>query len=194
MSDLYTILGIKQNATQEEIKQAYHTMAKKHHPDAGGNNEKMAQITQAYAVLKNPLKRAHYDKTGQTEQSSFEQKFTAFANSVLMQMIEKHDVKSVDLVQEFKNQLIKAHGDIQQQKKSAQIQLEKFIVIKKRLTSKGDITILKIVDNNIATNNRAINSINEDLECIAQCQKLLEDYQYQFDAAQQSIATLIINM
>eukprot|EP00331_Platyophrya_macrostoma_P002919 CAMPEP_0176427340 /NCGR_PEP_ID=MMETSP0127-20121128/12492_1 /TAXON_ID=938130 /ORGANISM="Platyophrya macrostoma, Strain WH" /LENGTH=241 /DNA_ID=CAMNT_0017808805 /DNA_START=189 /DNA_END=914 /DNA_ORIENTATION=+ len=49
----YTVLGIKQGASKEEIKKAYRVMARKHHPDApGGSHEKFQEISQAYEQIK----------------------------------------------------------------------------------------------------------------------------------------------
>lgn len=49
----YTVLGLKQGATKEEIKKAYRVMARKHHPDApGGNHEKFQEIQEAYDSIK----------------------------------------------------------------------------------------------------------------------------------------------
>jgi len=66
--DYYQILGVKKNASEEEIKKAYRTLAKKHHPDKNkGNKEaenKFKQISEAYAVLSDKEKREQYDRLG----------------------------------------------------------------------------------------------------------------------------------
>jgi hypothetical protein len=67
MSNLYKSLGIENNATPEEIKKAYRAKAKRNHPDAGGDKEKMNEIIRAYEVLSNADRRANYDETGSTE-------------------------------------------------------------------------------------------------------------------------------
>lgn len=59
--DFYSVLGIKKDATSAQIKAAYHAAAKKAHPDAGGSNEQMERINEAYRVLSSPVARRDYD-------------------------------------------------------------------------------------------------------------------------------------
>lgn len=66
MRDYYQILGLKENASQEEIKRAFHQLAYKYHPDRpGGNEEKFKEINEAYQTLNDPKKRAQYDSMRQ---------------------------------------------------------------------------------------------------------------------------------
>ncbi len=64
--DLYETLGVKRNATEQEIKKAFHKFAKKFHPDVNPNNKeaelKFKEVNLAYEVLKDPQKRAKYDQ------------------------------------------------------------------------------------------------------------------------------------
>jgi curved DNA-binding protein CbpA len=60
----YEILGIPEDADKNTIKQAYRELAKKHHPDKGGDPEKFAPISEAYSVLSDPEKKRMYDENG----------------------------------------------------------------------------------------------------------------------------------
>lgn len=65
--DYYEILGVQHNATQEDIKKAYRRLARKYHPDvskATDAEERFKELGEAYAVLKDPEKRAAYDQIG----------------------------------------------------------------------------------------------------------------------------------
>lgn len=64
MRDLYEVLGVDANATEDEIKKAYRRKARQEHPDAGGDPEEFKEVTAAYEVLKNPEARANYDRYG----------------------------------------------------------------------------------------------------------------------------------
>tara|TARA_B100000965_G_C19522936_1_gene727381 strand:+ start:414 stop:1094 length:681 start_codon:yes stop_codon:yes gene_type:complete len=59
----YTILGVDKSATKNELKAAYRSLVKKHHPDAGGNNEKFLIIQMAWETLNDPIKKEKYDQT-----------------------------------------------------------------------------------------------------------------------------------
>ncbi len=60
--DYYKILGVPENASQEEIKKAYRKLAHQYHPDRkGGSEEKFKKINEAYQTLSDPEKRARYD-------------------------------------------------------------------------------------------------------------------------------------
>src|ERR1035438_8527059 len=61
-TDYYAVLGVREDADLDTIKDAYRRLAMQFHPDRGGSHEKMLQINEAFHVLINPTARAEYDR------------------------------------------------------------------------------------------------------------------------------------
>lgn len=57
----YEVLGVRADASADDIRRAYRTMAKSAHPDAGGDDESFRRILEAYETLSSPLQRRDYD-------------------------------------------------------------------------------------------------------------------------------------
>src|SRR4051794_15616891 len=66
--DYYEVLGIKRNATQDEIRRAHRKLVRQYHPDVNRNNpqmgEKFKEVQEAYDVLSDETKRKIYDQFG----------------------------------------------------------------------------------------------------------------------------------
>src|SRR4051812_30341687 len=73
--DYYQTLGVKRDASPDEIKKAYRKLAQKHHPDVSkepGAEEKFKEVAEAYQALKDPEKRAAYDQLGEDHRAGQE--------------------------------------------------------------------------------------------------------------------------
>ena len=62
--DYYEVLGVKKDASADEIKKAFRRAAIEHHPYKGGDEAKFKEINEAYEVLKDSSKRQRYDQFG----------------------------------------------------------------------------------------------------------------------------------
>jgi molecular chaperone DnaJ len=69
MADFYAVLEVERNASEDDIKKAYRKLAMRYHPDRNNGSadaeEKFKQITEAYDALRDPQKRAAYDRYGE---------------------------------------------------------------------------------------------------------------------------------
>ena len=68
MKDLYEIIGVPKNATEDEIKKSYRKLALKYHPDRNPDDKEaeknFKEAAEAYSVLSDSSKRSRYDQYG----------------------------------------------------------------------------------------------------------------------------------
>lgn len=63
----YEVLNVPRDATEADIRKAYKALARVHHPDrAGGDDARMAEVNDAYAILGDAERRQRYDETGES--------------------------------------------------------------------------------------------------------------------------------
>ncbi len=76
MINPYSVLGVSPSATQAELAHAYRRHLRDHHPDLrspdpdAASDEQLRRILQAYAVLRDPQRRAGYDRAHPTPQDT----------------------------------------------------------------------------------------------------------------------------
>lgn len=61
ISNHYAVLGVPHTADRREIQRAYRALARRSHPDFGGDESAMARLNEAWHVLSDPARRAAYD-------------------------------------------------------------------------------------------------------------------------------------
>ncbi|XP_073137682.1 chaperone protein dnaJ 1, mitochondrial isoform X2 [Henckelia pumila] len=83
--DYYAILGISEDADHNEIKKAFHVLAKKYHPDANKNKpsakRKFQEIRDAYETLQDPEKKAQYDRMRKSSRGTKNAEYTNWEGS-----------------------------------------------------------------------------------------------------------------
>ena len=118
--DYYEVLGVAKDASQEDIKKAYRSLAKKYHPDISKEpnaNEKFAEIQVAYDCLSDPEKRSNYDRFGTEDVNQgfggqgFDgfSGFGGFEDILVVSLVEDLVVKVVLLEEEILNKTLRLH-------------------------------------------------------------------------------------
>lgn len=69
--DYYGVLGVKEDATQQEVDRIFRKQARTHHPDGGGSDEKMKSLNEAHDVLSDPETRRAYDAERRPKSASY---------------------------------------------------------------------------------------------------------------------------
>ena len=65
--DPYEVLGVKKDASDKQVKDSYRRKAMESHPDRGGDAREFSLVSQAWAMIGDPSKRAEYDSTGEVK-------------------------------------------------------------------------------------------------------------------------------
>lgn len=137
----YKVLGLRTNATQRSIEKRYRNLLRKLHPDCGGSAEAFNELQTAYEVLSDPVKRKHYDDTGELltdkpnlhNSAALELLIAAF-DAVLRNAVDQQVTKTFDLRGSLKATLNAQLSDLESQLESARAKLSGLTEIRSRLT------------------------------------------------------------
>lgn len=189
MKNYYKILEISRDATDDEIKRAYHKLAKKYHPDANKSTntiEIFLAINEAYEILSDKEKRKQYDldyeeSTNHIEKTSenLDEKFKANAEKkarrqALSDIFDEQELQLNKLMTEKHNFLTKAimgkysHKEYYEKVKKIVIDLEKskknLIEFKKLLEQEFYFSLIEKVEGALYYIKEAIKELDMDLE------------------------------
>lgn len=104
MKSHYETLGVPNNASLQQIKVAWRKLSAKAHPDRkGGSHKEQQQLNDAYNVLSDPDRRAHYDQTGSSEprespERILENLFMQFVTEVIEALMNEPGANPVRLM------------------------------------------------------------------------------------------------
>lgn len=201
MEDLYQILGLKRDATQEEIDTAFRDAAKMSHPDHGGNADDFNNVKFAGDILRNPTKRKQYDEDGSTGAerpdsitSAAMEKIAGFFINSIDATIDTNmaSFNGLDLVsgavQFFDQQISSCAISIQGLKKRIK-QYEKAI---KRLKTRRKTDVIKnMLTHHIAQLRQGILVNGEQIKILQKSKEILKDYEFAPDD-QPGIGSLLL--
>lgn len=171
----YETLDVGQDASADQIKQAFRKKASAAHPDRhGGNNEQMAAVNKAYEVLGDPERRARYDETGDDDQpDSIEKRalhqLVGFFELVLemdgnlIALVRKHMQEGEDAAANEVNNLKRKVGKLTGRRNKIKVK-------------SGENLVHLIIDGQVKAANARIAALEDAIAVGKVARKLLEDY------------------
>jgi len=181
----WEILGLKEGASDKEIKKAFRRLAKEYHPDKGGDAAIFAQVSRAFALIKTKDARKKFEK----DQGRPEKSLNAMAMEVILLKImagiqKSQDIKDIkyrSLIRlaeaAFQNDITKMKGD----HKNNRQQIEVMNDIIDRFTYNGKAEedfITHALKDEVNSTKRVLRSIELQLRIAARALTLLDRYEF----------------
>ena len=181
---LYDDLELPKNCTSEEIKQKYRILAQIHHPDKGGDVEKFKRMKLAYEVLSDPIKREHYDSTGDHYNDiNLDSEVMGRLAVMLSQFVQHINPEFDDLILKMRIEI----RALQQLTTTAIVEcnnlIDKMNVISKkiRLKKEGENLLKLVVDKKVLGLHNEVINHKRGLIVFARMLEVLDDYHYSSD-------------
>jgi curved DNA-binding protein CbpA len=179
---LYDELELEPNCSQDEIKQKFRILAKIHHPDKGGSEEKFKKIKLAYDILGDVEKRAHYDSTGEHYQEN------EIDNEVLSRLanLVSHHTQHInpdidDLILTMKVDIYEAQRHTNKAINDCDNSIRKFNIISKKIKLKkdsGENLLKSIVETGITQKENELAIHKKTMLVFIKMLDILENYHY----------------
>ena len=183
-TSLYDDLELPKTCTAEEIKQKYRILAQLHHPDKGGDVEKFKRMKLAYEVLSDPIKREHYDSTGDHYNDiNLDSEVMGRLSVMVSQFVQHINPEFDDLILKMKIEI----RALQQMTTNAIVEcndlIAKFNIISKkiRLKKEGENLLKLVVDKKVLGLHNEVINHKRGLIVFARMLEVLDDYHYSSD-------------
>lgn len=182
-ADLYWILDVSEDCTDEELRKAYKRLAGIHHPDKEtGDEVTFKLIKQAYDVLSDPASRALYDETGsittQQESGTARDFIMQGVNAIINQ--EGVDLEHIDLVETIRVSIVNDKHNCEMVIAKVERKLNKFKKHKKRAKSK---LISSVFEKNIKQLTGELDTHNKNKRMLSVAEKLIGKCVYEYEVA-----------
>lgn len=189
MKKHYETLGVKENATPDEIKRAYRAKAKATHPDAGGAQADFEPVVKAYETLSDPERRMLYDTTGQDKRPPIEIE----VQNILMEgfgraLAAEEDVEIIAFVRNGITTMLDA---LPVEQKNLEARKKKLTAKRKKIKSKGVNLVHMLIDGELKNIEAHLTVLKHRKEVGKACLKTLKSYSEEFEAPALTMADFI---
>lgn len=184
MSTHYDTLGVSNDATPEQIKQAYRRASSQAHPDKGGSDADMAAVNKAYEVLGDVQRRKQYDAQGCTESEgpTLEEAARAMVLNVLRQALAS---TAVDPIQSARDGVVEALAQARADEAGTSRFVRRLTKKRGQISVKGDGPNLAqgLIDEELAKANVKLQAIAVFTARADRALEILADYSFHDDLA-----------
>jgi len=182
---LYDELELPKNCTFEEIKQKYRTLAQINHPDKGGDEKKFIRIKEAYETLIDPIKRQHYDSTGNYyEDTNISNEVKNRLSNMINHFTQQINPELDDLILKMKVDIYEAQRNTTKGIGMCNELIRKLTIISKKIKLKqdeGDNFLKSIVETKITQVQTELAGHKRTLLVFDKMLEVLENYHYSFE-------------
>ena len=182
INNLYDELELPRNCTFEEIKQKYRTLAQINHPDKGGDEKKFIRIKEAYETLSDPIKRQHYNSTGNYyEDTNISNEVKTRLANMISHFTQQINPELDDLILKMKVDIYEAQRNTNKGIDMCNELIRKLTIISKKIKLKqdeGDNFLKSIVETKITQVQTELAGHKRTLLVFDKMLEVLENYHY----------------
>jgi curved DNA-binding protein CbpA len=177
----YHVLDLPVDATAEEIKSKYKSLAQQYHPDKGGDTEKFKEINLSYSVLSDPIRRKLYDETGiyKNELNPKDQALNDIC-ARLAHFLWKMNVDVEDLIHLLKSDIQNEKNQLNQKIGTTQQTIANFkrAVNKIRRKKEGENILQNFIKLQVKQQEDLLNNLNNRIKLCDTMLEIVDEYEY----------------
>lgn len=181
--DLYKTLRVDKKASKESIKKNFRRLAKRLHPDQGGDEQEFIKVKEAYRILIDDDLRAYYDETGAIKQESNELQIekTAMAtfSNLFVKLVEEDQNGDLDYLNSIRLTMNHSIPNLKVEIEKLKNKIKRWEKINKRLSFKGEGEdfLTNVIKSHIAIIHKGIAAKEFDLKVIGKILFLVDYYE-----------------
>ena len=170
----YEVLGVKPDATPEEIKRAYREKADRLHPDKGGSHEEFAALSEAKTVLLNPKRKLLYDATGDGSTPNIEDNVRSAVSSAFDKAIQSG---AEDILEAAFKDIAATRANTRESRNNLVRARENLLARRGKIKTDNEVNLFhNLIDKHVKDCETMIACADDDLELCDKADALLKTY------------------
>ena len=177
----YIELDIPIDATDEEIKIRFRSLAQVHHPDKGGDEQIFVRIKLAYEILIDPIRRKEFDLLGESsEDLSLRNAALEHISQMVSRLVPNLNPETDDLIVQMQNEVEKIRTDMHHNINVCNVHLEHLKQVLRRVNSKikRKNLIFELVEKQIEGRKNDLAGFEKNIKVCDLMLEILKDYYF----------------